>query len=325
VVRGIEHDNGLNQEPPRRRRARLVVAGLAACVLFSLAAMAIHQNAGRPLALAAPPAPAPPVVPVLLPDGTAVPATTATTPTTATPATTGVPNTVPVAPPAVAPPAVVSPVVAVPAAPPGRYAFEVTNPDGNPARWNPCVAVHYVVNLTGAPAGALADLQRAFAILSAASGLQFVSDGATTAALKMSWVTSGPVGPSGWPDVLVGWSDPDHTDLSLTAGMGGITQYEAASLPGGGSALVDAVVVLSAPNDPGSGFGPNARGGLLLHELGHAVGLAHVNDRTQIMNPISTGAAGVYGTGDLAGLRILGSGSCLTAPTRSQTNLGSGG
>jgi hypothetical protein len=260
------------------------------------------------VAAAARPAPTPAAVPVLVPRiSAAIPSP---------------PNTVPLLPvvSAAAPPPPLPPVKPV-----GPYAFEVTNPDGGPARWDPCVAIHYLVNLTNAPPGGLADLQHAVAIVSESTGLQFVYDGTTTAPLKTSWITSGPVGVNGWPDVLVGWSSPGQTDLKLTSAMGGITEYEAASLSGGGSGLVDAVVVLSAPNDPGAGFGPNARGALLLHELGHSVGLGHVNDTTQIMNPVSTGAAGVYGTGDLAGLHILGSGACLAAPARAQTNINAGG
>jgi hypothetical protein len=51
---------------------------------------------------------------------------------------------------------------------------------------------------------------------------------------------------------------------------------------------------------------------LVLHEIGHVVGLSDVNDPTQVMNaslsPSVTSDA--LGTGDLAGLRLLGTSGC---------------
>ncbi|MDP9497989.1 MAG: M10 family metallopeptidase domain-containing protein [Actinomycetota bacterium] len=46
----------------------------------------------------------------------------------------------------------------------------------------------------------------------------------------------------------------------------------------------------------------------LLHELGHLVGLAHVEDPGQLMHP--QGRIAAYGAGDLRGLAAAGSGPC---------------
>jgi predicted Zn-dependent protease len=43
---------------------------------------------------------------------------------------------------------------------------------------------------------------------------------------------------------------------------------------------------------------------IYLHELGHAVGLDHVTDRTQLMYPVVTATS--FGRGDLAGLARVG-------------------
>jgi predicted Zn-dependent protease len=72
------------------------------------------------------------------------------------------------------------------------------------------------------------------------------------------------------------------------------------------------------------GFGRGAtRGALLLHEIGHALGLMHVGVTSQTMYPsvVSRASTG-FNTGDLAGLRKLGrSAGCLSSPSWVWTDL----
>lgn len=49
----------------------------------------------------------------------------------------------------------------------------------------------------------------------------------------------------------------------------------------------------------------------MLHELGHLVGLDHVNDPTQLMYPETSGEMTDFAAGDLTGLAELGRGACF--------------
>ena len=46
-----------------------------------------------------------------------------------------------------------------------------------------------------------------------------------------------------------------------------------------------------------------------MHELGHVVGLDHVKDRHELMNPEYLGLD-TWGPGDRQGLAVLGAGPC---------------
>jgi matrixin len=200
------------------------------------------------------------------------------------------------------------------------YAWMATNADGSPIRWNPCQPVHYVTNFAEAPASAASDVAGAIARVSAATGISFVNDGSTTEIPQSNRPASQPdrYG-SGWAPVLIAWSDPQHSSLLPGGGVvgeGGATWVSTGSGP---SVYITGVVAVdaSATRSVTAGFGSGVTmGDLLLHEIGHVVGLGHTQDTAQVMYPdiLSRPAAG-YGPGDLAGLHRLGAAAgCAATP-----------
>lgn len=176
--------------------------------------------------------------------------------------------------------------------------------------WSPCRPVHYVVDSEGAPEG-FADVVRSeVATLGALTGLVFADDGLTSEAADRQRPSFQP-GRYGdrWAPVLVRFTDA-ATVSDLTAAAG-ITLTSPARDPETGLAhLVSGAVYLDtellAAADVGS---TPAYVVVLRHELGHLVGLGHVDDPSQLMHPV-TSTVETYQQGDLTGLATLGAGAC---------------
>jgi len=202
----------------------------------------------------------------------------------------------------------------------GSFTYLITNTNGSPARFNPCAAVHYVTNLAEAPAGAASTVSTVLSRITAATGVSFVFDGPTA---EVPSTTRGAYQPtrygSRWAPVVIAWAKASQSNLlpgGNVIGEGGSTWV---AYSGGPKVFVTGEVVIDADRTAtmDSGFGPGASvGGLLLHELGHVMGLGHTQDPNQVMYPaLLRVASAQYGAGDLAGLGHLGrTAGCLTTP-----------
>lgn len=180
---------------------------------------------------------------------------------------------------------------------PGRY------------RLNPCRPHGWRLNDTAGTR--LADAREGVRRLSQATGIRFVYLGRTT---HDPAVTSGWPGPvNGIPTTLVLGFGPDSaTKWDVGAGEAGPRALRHSRGPDGSG--VTQIVATGAwintthVRDTGFGVGDHA-GQVILHELGHTVGLLHAPSdprSTQRMNFTNPEAAARWGAGDLAGLRAVG-------------------
>lgn len=205
------------------------------------------------------------------------------------------------------------PAVPLKPAPAGSYEFMVTEQaTSTPVRWSPCRPVHYVIRPTGSIKGGKKMIDQAFAKLSAATGLTFVNDGATSEPPTEQRAIYQPdrYGKR-WAPVLVAWGTPSEV-LAFNTDTAGLAGPVAITTPSGDGMLVSGTVYLDPVKlkQTRKDFGATITRDIVLHELGHLAGLAHVNDKTQLMFPTTRPGVTGYQAGDRAGLAMLGQGPC---------------
>ncbi|MFC7848113.1 matrixin family metalloprotease [Arthrobacter sp. NPDC057388] len=199
-----------------------------------------------------------------------------------------------------------------PSAPSTSYKFLAVNSNGSPVGYSPCRPLHYVVNAELAPEGAADLVPLAIQTISRATGIQFVDDGATD---EQPSAQRSPYQPEKygdrWAPLLISWTTPDVAPKlgGKVIGTGGSTHY---SYGNGPKSYVTGSLELDAPQmavELGRPDGTSYATAVVLHELGHVMGLEHVDDPAQLMYP-EIGAPDGFAAGDLNGLYRLGQAPC---------------
>ncbi|HMO12315.1 MAG TPA: matrixin family metalloprotease [Actinotalea sp.] len=200
----------------------------------------------------------------------------------------------------------------VPVTTSGTHAFLHVDDEGEPVGYDPCRPVRWVLREDGAPLGGDVLVAESVAAVAAATGLVFEFGGVTDEPpfLDRPIIQEDRYGEA-WAPVLIAWADETevHQLTGQVAGIGGSAAVPGAT--GDGEWLAAGRLVLDR-EDLGAmierGDIETARA-VILHELAHVVGLDHVADESELMNP-TTSATSSFGPGDLAGLARVGAVRC---------------
>lgn len=195
----------------------------------------------------------------------------------------------------------------------GAHRFMTTQPASSaPVAYDPCRPIRVVLNERSMPRAADGLVEEALDEMSEIVGLKFIVEGPTDEAASES---REPFQPDRygdrWAPVLVAWSD--ETGFQPLAGnVAGVGGSQAIAVSREQAVYVTGIVALDSdafeqilPRDDGWAQGR----AIVLHELGHLLGLGHVEDPEQLMSATNTGQTG-FADGDLIGLALLGRGAC---------------
>lgn len=192
----------------------------------------------------------------------------------------------------------------------GSFAFTAHQPGepSAPVAYSPCRVIEIEVNDATAPPAGDELLARALDDVSRATGLRLDVVGRTDEIPE----PERPRGVAGhWEPVLVAWATAAEVP-DLAGSVAGVAGSVAVEGNLGGSRYVTGTVALDAAdltemlNQPG---GHRQVEAIIKHELGHLVGLDHVDDPGELMYAENVGRAD-FGPGDLEGLAALGRGRC---------------
>ncbi|HEV7720761.1 MAG TPA: hypothetical protein VGO60_05735 [Iamia sp.] len=277
-------------------RAGLALVAVGVLVAVGLVVLGTRQGTGSEAAVA---------------DDVSSPAGAEASSTSAEPAPR--PTTTAPPPPTTGPPVRLAPEPAIPAEN-GPHLYLSLETDGDPVTWDPCDPIRFVVDDRLAPPGATEVLAEAMARVTAATGLVFVAEGRTDEppAQGSSRTNRDPARyGERWSPVLISWTDA--TAVPGLEGYAGLTQPLAVGSDVGEAIYVSGYVELDrhyAATAISWGDRPYLVS-LVMHELGHLVGLGHVHEVTEVMTDDPGGVAALdWGPGDRFALATVGRGEC---------------
>ena len=200
---------------------------------------------------------------------------------------------------------------AVPVTTTGEYAF-MFDDEAQPVRYDPCRPLAWVLNPKGMPDAAETLVHDAFDSVEAATGLKFEYEGTTTEVASFDRPLIQDRYGDGFAPIIVGFADETAVPqlAGSVTGIGGSSSVYGAY--GDQQFLHSGTVILDAEDIGailGTPIGIAIAQAVIQHEVGHVVGLAHVEDISELMNASNTRIT-EWGPGDRAGLAIAGDGPC---------------